>query len=123
MSQMKAERLETYLAAGVIANAFRFVKFTAEYTIALCGAGDASDGVNQDTAAAAGRGIAIAPNGFGTTKIEAGAALAAGALVRSDASGRAITATTGSNANGRAIEAATALGDLIEIRHFNSVAP
>lgn len=51
----------------------------------------------------------------GTTTVEAGAAIALGATLKSDASGRAITwATTGAKV-GIALEAATAAGQFIEV--------
>lgn len=124
MSQFKADRPATYLANGVIANAFRFVKITAEYTVGLCGAGDAAFGVNLDTADAAGRGLAVATVASGpTVKIEAGAAFAAGALLKPDASGRAVTAASGNNVSAYALEAATALGDMVECELRHGVAP
>lgn len=51
----------------------------------------------------------------GVLEVEAGAAVAAGALVASDADGRAVTATTGAYV-GRALDAATAAGDLIPVQ-------
>ena len=51
----------------------------------------------------------------GTTTVEAGAAIALGATLKSDASGRAITwAATGAKV-GIALEAATAAGQFIEV--------
>lgn len=115
MSQMKADRPATYLAGGVMASLFRFVKFTGDYTVSYCVAGDPADGVNLDKAAAAGDGILIAGPGSGpTVKIEAGAAVAAGDPLKPDASGRAITAVSTNKYSARALQAATALGDLIE---------
>lgn len=51
---------------------------------------------------------------IGTRQVEAGAAIAAGALVEADVNGRAITKAAGV-ALGRALEAAGALGDVIEV--------
>lgn len=116
MSQMKADRPVTYLANGAMANVFRFVVFTAEYTVGYAGAGVLAVGVNIDTADAAGRGIAVATEHSGpSVKITAGAAFAAGALLKPDASARGIAAIGGDKYSGRAIEAATAAGDLVEI--------
>lgn len=119
MSQMKADRPSTYLAAAAMAFLYRFVKFTAEYTVNYCGAdeGKLAAGVTLDTATAAGMGILIAgPHSGPTMKIEAGAAIAAGAPVKPDASGRAVTAGGADVACGRVLEAATAAGDIIEMQ-------
>ena len=52
----------------------------------------------------------------GITKVVAGAAVAAGAQVTSDASGRAVTAsTTGHAVNGTALSAATGAGELLTL--------
>ena len=60
-------------------------------------------------------GEAFSANVRGTTTVEAGAAIALGATLKSDASGRAITwATTGAKV-GIALEAATAAGQFIEV--------
>lgn len=119
MSQMKVERPETFLANGAIANKYRFVKFTADYTVGLCGAGDAADAINLDTAPAAGAGLLCAINQ--SPKLEVGAAVAAGAWLKPDASGRGVTATTGNVASARAREVATALGDIIEVSKITPV--
>lgn len=55
------------------------------------------------------QGLAITV--IGVEELEAGAAVAAGAFVTSDASGRGVTATTGQIVNAIAQEAAGALGD------------
>lgn len=51
----------------------------------------------------------------GTTVIESGAAITAGVIVKSDASGRAIAWATSGAKLGRAKEAATAAGQFIEM--------
>lgn len=51
----------------------------------------------------------------GTTVVEAGAAISAGAIVKSDASGRAIAWVTSGAKLGRALEAAGAAGAFIEV--------
>jgi hypothetical protein len=123
MSQMKADRPQTLIAAGALANRFRLVKLSAEYTVTTCGAGEAAIGIQLDTAAVAGDAVAVASlNNNVSCKLEAGAAVAAGALLKSDASGRGITATSGSIVVARTLEAATAAGDLIEVMAPNSVA-
>lgn len=52
---------------------------------------------------------------LGTAIVEAGAAVAAGATVKSDASGRAITWVTSGAKVGIAMQAATAAGQFIEV--------
>jgi hypothetical protein len=59
-------------------------------------------------------GEAVNVNVLGTTPAEAGAAIAAGAALELDASGRVITKAAGVTV-GRALEAAGALGAFIEI--------
>lgn len=85
----------------------RFVGFDGN----VCAAGIKALGVVEaDTEA-----DSTAPaNVLGVILVEAGAAIAAGADVQSDASGRAITKAAGV-ANGVAMDPATAAGDLIRI--------
>lgn len=59
---------------------------------------------------------------IGTAIVEAGAAVSAGATVKSDASGRAITWATSGAKVGLALEAATAAGQLIEVLLVQNVA-
>lgn len=123
MSQMKASVPETYIANGAMANQYRFVVVTAEYTVGYAGAGAIAFGINIDTAAAAGDGIAVAKPGDGTCKLVAGAAVAAGAVLKPDASARGITAATGQAYSARAIEAASAAGEIIEVSQEHGIAP
>jgi len=51
---------------------------------------------------------------IGTAVVEAGAAIAAGAAVETDATGRAVTLAAGVTV-GRALQAAAAAGDFIEV--------
>jgi Uncharacterized conserved protein (DUF2190) len=60
------------------------------------------------------QGVDVPIDVLGTTTVDAGAAIADGALLETDASGRAITRAAGPIV-GRALEAAAALGDKIEI--------
>lgn len=123
MSQMKADRPATYLANGVMANLFRFVVITAEYTVGYAGAGVRAFGVNIDTADAVGRGVAIAGEKSGiSVKLTAGAAFAAGALLAPDASSRGVVAVGGQPFSARALEAATAAGDLVEVELVSGTA-
>ena len=59
---------------------------------------------------------------LGTAVVEAGAALSAGATVKADASGRAITWVTSGAKVGLALEAATAAGQMIEVLLIPNVA-
>ncbi len=106
---MKAQQV--ILVASVLAAANltrqRFVGFDGN----VCAAGAKALGVVEaDTDA---NNMAPA-NLLGVILVEAGAAIAAGADVQSDATGRAITKAAGA-ANGIAWDAATGAGDLIRI--------
>jgi hypothetical protein len=115
MSQMKADRPQTFNSNGVMASLYRFVVFTGDYTVGYAGAGARAIGVNLDTSAAVGRGILIATQGSGVSvKIEAGAAFAAGSLLAPDATGRAVVAAGGAAYSAVAFQAAGAAGDIIE---------
>ena len=59
---------------------------------------------------------------LGTAVVEAGAAVAAGATVKSDATGRAITWVTSGAKVGLALEAAGAAGQFIEVLLIPNVA-
>mgnify|MGYP007071629691 CR=1 FL=1 len=59
---------------------------------------------------------------LGTATVEAGAAVAAGASLKSDASGRAITWATSGAKVGIALEAAGAAGNMIEVLLIPNVA-
>lgn len=124
MAQMKADRPATYYANGAMANRWRFVVLTGDYTVGYAGAGATAFGVNLDTADIAGRGIGVVEPSSGVScKLEAGAAFAAGAYLKPDASGRGIAAATGQQYSARAIQAATALGDVVEVMLQNGVMP
>lgn len=58
----------------------------------------------------------------GIVFVEAGAAIANGAFVTSDATGRAITAGVGNTINGEAMETASGAGILIAVLLHNSAA-
>lgn len=115
MAQMKALLVETFNAAGVLANKFRFVvEGAGEMTVTLAGAGARALGVNIDTAPAAGRGVAVVTEG--TVKIEAGAAFVYGALLAPDATGRAVAAGVAAAYSARARGASLAAGDIVECK-------
>lgn len=122
MSQAKADRPQTLLANGAMASRFRFVVMTGDYTVGYAGAGVQAAGINQDTADIAGRGVNVATGNNPSSKLEAGAAFAAGAKLAPDASGRGVTAVGGQPYSARAMQAATALGDIVEVLYENGVA-
>lgn len=94
------------VATGALTR-FRFANFAA----ATAAAADATLGVpNADYAAGEQAGIST----HGEILVEAGAAIALGAQVQSDAQGRAITLAAGV-ASGRACDAAAAAGDIIRV--------
>lgn len=106
---MKTEKIlmaTTVLATGALSR-FRFANFAGATAIAA----DAPLGVpNADYSAGEQAGIST----HGEILVEAGAAVAVGVQVQSDASGRAITLAAGV-AFGRARDAAAAAGDIIRV--------
>lgn len=104
----------TAIAAGTIANS-RFVTPGG----AQAGADANTLGVCRQDAVANDK---ITVDVLGTAIVEAGAAVSAGATVKSDASGRAITWATSGAKVGLALEAATAAGQMIEVLLIPNVA-
>ncbi len=92
-------------AAALVRN--RFVGLTGS----TCAAGAKALGIAQ-TNVDAGEQAPVAA--LGILIVEAGAAIAAGAEVESNATGQAITKATGVS-NGFALDAATAAGDVIRV--------
>ena len=80
--------------------------------VALAGANAQIDGVIQGQP---GAGDPVKLVYTGVTKAHAGAAIAKGALVATDAAGKFVTAASTNNAVGRAIEAAGADGDIFTL--------
>ena len=108
---------KSYNAGAAIA-AYTLVKYSAAETVVAAAAStDAIIGVSHDIAAASGERVDVAHDGI--VFVVAGAAVAQGALLTADASGRAITAAPAAGSNARiigfAIEAATAAGDVIRV--------
>lgn len=106
---MQTEKIlmTTSVAATTALTRLRLVNFAG----GTCGAGARALGTanaNYDIGEQAG------VNTHGELLVEAGAAIAAGAEVESDASGRAVTKSTGV-AFGAARDAATAAGDIIRV--------
>lgn len=101
-------------SADLSANQYRFVEITAAQTVGACNAiTDLAIGVLQNDPDAAGKPAAVAI--FGTTKVVAGAAIAAGAKVAPTAAGKAQTAASTQVPRAIALDAAAADGDVIEI--------
>lgn len=109
---------KNYVAAAAIA-AYTIVKpdAAAGKVVAAAAAADKLIGVTTDVDAVLGERADVIH--LGEAKVVAGAAFAAGDLLMSDASGRAIVAAAAAGANVRTVgyarEAATALGDIVEI--------
>ena len=106
---MKTEKilLAVTIAAAAALTRFRFVDFTGN----VASAGERPLGV-ATTDFDTGEQASVATHG--EILVEAGAAVAVGAEVESDASGRAATKTTGV-AFGVARDAAAAAGDIIRV--------
>lgn len=106
---MKTEKilLAVTIAAAAALSRFRF----ADYSGNVAGAGERVLGV-PTTDFSAGEQASVATHG--EILVEAGAAIAAGAEVESDADGRAVTKTTGVGF-GVARDAASAAGEIIRV--------
>ena len=101
--------------ANLSSNRYRFVKYdaTADQVVAMAAVTDQPAGVQLDKPDAAGKLIDVAATGI--EMVEAGAAVSYGALVQSDASGRAITAASTGYVAGRALAAASGAGERIPV--------
>jgi len=100
-------------AADLSAHQFKLVKMTST-GVNLCGAGEAALGVLQNKPDALAQAATVWGPGS-TSKVVAGAAVAKGAKITSDATGRAVTAASGNYEAGQALDAASAAGNLITI--------
>lgn len=99
-------------SADLSAKQFYCVVFTSG-NIAVAADGVQIDGILQDKPAAAARPGSVAIGG--KSKAVAGAAVAAGARLMTDSSGRVITATGTNITCGKALSAAGAAGDIIDV--------
>ena len=99
------------LTLSIVASAAVAQRRFVTATGARSGAGANALGVARYDAAA---GENVAVDALGTTEVEAGGAIAAGALVQSDANGKAVTKAAGV-AVGRAMGAAAGDGSVIEL--------
>jgi hypothetical protein len=106
-------------AADLSTHQYKFVKYTSTgWNVA--GLGEMADGVLEDKPEALGRVAQVAL--LGVVKVKAGAAVAKGALVMSDANGKAVTYVNDLDnvCLGRAVEAAGADGDIIPVIKYLS---
>lgn len=110
------KRHATTLVATVALDAHRFVAYDGGYPTAAGGAKDAQ-GVTE-TAAASGEAVAVVTSY--SYLVEAGGAVAFGALVKPDLTGRAVTGSLAEHC-GRALGAAAAEGQLIEVEILKHV--
>ena len=106
--------------AGSAITIYRFVVFTAgdsKYDMVSSAQGE-MDGIAAEGVAADGDAFPMVIPDGAIVKVEAGAAVAVGAALASDASGRAITHVSGvgNYTGGKALEAASAAGEVIEIQ-------
>jgi hypothetical protein len=108
MSLQGTPLLNLPVAAAGALTPQRFVTYAG----AQAGNGANTMGVARTAAVNAGDQVPV--DVIGTAPVEAGAAIAAGAQVQSDANGRAITWAAGPVV-GRALQAAVGVGDFVEI--------
>ncbi len=110
------------LAKGFVAGAaiapYRIVKLSAADTVVQsAAAADSHIGVVSEVGPASGERCEV--HAYGLVFVEAGAAVALGALVTADAQGRGIAAAPAAGVNARhigvAFEAASAAGDVIRV--------
>jgi hypothetical protein len=113
--QFDKQHAITLVATAALA-AHRFVAYDGGYPTAAGGAKDVQ-GVTE-TAAASGEAVAVVTSY--SYLVEAGGAVAFGALVKPDLTGRAVTGSLTEHC-GRALGAATAEGQLIEVEILKHV--
>ncbi len=94
------------------ASQFCFVSVAGDGQVDPTGAGALTDGVLQNDPNATGTAATVAIGGI--SRVVCGGVVNRGALIASDASGRAVAATTGAEIAGRALTAGTA-GALIPV--------
>jgi hypothetical protein len=96
-------------------NQYQFVALNSSGQVALAGDGERADGILDSEPDAANKVATVAiPNGA-RVLVKAGAATTAGGPVASDASGKAVDATSGDSVLGTFVEAASADGDVVAI--------
>jgi len=109
--------MKAFTAGGAI-NPYRIVRFSAAETVVQAAAATESMfGVNTDLAIVSGERVEVLTQGIAW--VEAGAAIAQGALVTADSVGRGVTAAPAAGVNNRhigiAMDAAVAAGDQIRV--------
>lgn len=127
---MVFEAVGAPLSLPADSNAINIARFVTLASTGISESADPTDevvGVSMEAVAASNDGLAVPcarPNGC-KVEITAGAAVSAGALVTSDATGRAVTATSTDKIHGQALTAAGAAGEVITILFFKgaNVAP
>lgn len=114
-----AEGIETLtVEAGELVPIYRFLQLQTDGQYDLAGLEERADGVSAEAAAAAGDILAMAEL-RGVMKVESGAAVTVGALVSSDATGRAQVAAAAGAATfvlGVARTATAAAGEIVEVQ-------
>ena len=110
--------------AGSAITVYRYVVFTtgdSKYDM-VSGAQGEMDGIAAETVAADGDAFPMVIPDGAIVKVEAGAAVAVGAVLASDTSGRAITAVSGvgNYTGGKALQAASAAGEIIQIQFLKA---
>lgn len=109
--------MKAFTAGGAI-NPYRIVRIASAETVEQAAAvANTMIGVNTDLAIVANERVEVAVQGIAF--VEAGAAIAIGVLVTTDASGRGVTAAPAAGVNNRhvgiALDAAVAAGDIIRV--------
>ena len=113
-SYKRGEDLPGIVAGEDLTNAKnRFVKIDSTGRAVLCGAGEVPDGVLENCPDI---DKACVINGPGSrVRVEAGAAIALGDFVASDATGRAVVAASGNYIAGRATDGASAANSIMSV--------
>lgn len=115
--EIPVHKISETSGADLTAGQFRFVKYSAGAIVLSAAGTDQVAGVLNNKP---NTGEVCEIMTLGTSKMVAGAAVAKGAVVMSDAQGRAVTGTSTNYGQGIAMEAASAAGELIavELRPF-----
>ena len=104
-TMQNVEYLSLPVASDLSASQWCFVDINSAGRVALAGAGTDAIGVMADTEGSAlGRVTAVMTKFGAKTKVKLGATVAAGAYVKSDSTGRAVTATSGTFVLGRCVD-------------------
>ena len=117
--QYEGHDIPLQVSADMSSSQFTFVKVgAADFKVAACGDGEKAVGILQDKPAADGRAGNVRISG--TSKVVAGAAIALGAEVASDANGKCVTAASGDYILGVALEAAGAANQIIAVTFYSA---